>query len=189
MRRHKTVARIFLFLSIVNFAFAGVAQTPAMHEMRVDLVTGAEDVAEVSERGHTQSEELPEWSGRPSTEGHLHSRRDIFPASSFKEGTLFTDPDDPEAKKFFNKELNRKLKEYVILGSIAGLFTGVTNGIQKEILGTVSPGASTLGRSVEPLNEHRQDQEDLVSRSLSNMRDGDLQMLSILSRRMLNRLD
>jgi hypothetical protein len=151
MRRHKTIARILFFLSIVNFAFAGVAQTPAMHEMRVDLVTRAEDVTEASERGHTQSEELPEWSGRPSTEGHLHSRRDIFPANSFNTKTLFTDPDDPEAKKFFNEELNRRLKEYLILGSIAGLFTGVTNGIQKEILGTVSPGAYVFTSPPSPL--------------------------------------
>jgi hypothetical protein len=49
--------------------------------------------------------------------------------------------------------------------------------------------SSTIGRSVEPLNERSQDQEDLVSRSLSNMRDEDLQMLSIISRRTLNRLD
>ncbi|KAI0265741.1 hypothetical protein BGY98DRAFT_1034294, partial [Russula aff. rugulosa BPL654] len=58
MRWHKAV---FLFLSIVNFTFAGLAQTPTMHEIRVDLVT------EASERGHTQSEELLEWLGRPST--------------------------------------------------------------------------------------------------------------------------
>jgi len=49
--------------------------------------------------------------------------------------------------------------------------------------------SSTVGRSVEPLIEHPQDQEDLVSRSLSNMRDEDLQMMSIISRRMLNSLD
>jgi hypothetical protein len=49
--------------------------------------------------------------------------------------------------------------------------------------------SSTIGRSVEPLIEHPQDQEDLVSRSLSNMRDEDLQMLSIISRRTLKNLD
>jgi hypothetical protein len=48
---------------------------------------------------------------------------------------------------------------------------------------------STVGRAVEPLNEHLQDQEDLMSRSLSDMGDEDLQMLSIISRRMLNNLD
>jgi len=205
MRRHRAVARIFLFLSIVNFTFAGVAQTPTMHEMRVDLVTRAEDVTETSERGTILSEELPELLGRPSTVGHLHSR-DIPGA------------EDPETKKFFNKELNRRLKEYLVLGAIAGVFVGIANGAQKEIYGTVSPGAyvltsppspscqllngvchkpiltmvylsQTVGRGVEPLIEHPEDQEDLMSRSLSNMRDEDLQMLSIISCRMLNSLD
>ncbi|KAF8493952.1 hypothetical protein F5888DRAFT_1720859 [Russula emetica] len=177
MRLHEAVTRIFFFLFIINFTFAGVVQTPEMHEMHVDLVTGAEDVTEASERGHTQLEELPEWSERPSTAGHLHSRVDPIPGAV-----------DPETQKFFNKELKRRMKEYLVLGTVAGIFVGISNGIQKEILGTVSPGASMLGRSVEPLIEYPQDQEDLVSRSLSNMRDEDLQMLSIISRRMLNRL-
>jgi hypothetical protein len=63
--------------------------------------------------------------------GHLHSR-DIPGA------------EDPEAKKFFNNELNRKLKEYLILGAIAGIVTGFANGIQKQILGTLSPGAYVI---------------------------------------------
>lgn len=47
--------------------------------------------------------------------------------------------------------------------------------------------SESVGRSVELLNdEHPQDQEDLVSRSLSNMGDDDIKMLSIISRRMLN---
>jgi hypothetical protein len=203
MRRHKAVARIFLLISIATFMFAGLAQTLTTDEMRVDLVTGAEGVAEA----------LPEWRGRPSTAGHLHSRFDMAAAQSFNYR------DDPNDNKFFNKELNRKLKEYFVLGSIAGLFTGVANGIQKQIFGTVSPGAyvflpsppspscqclddvghkpiltciylsQTVGRSVEPLIEHPQDQEDPVSRSLSNVTDGHLQMLSFFSRRMLNNLD
>ena len=196
MHRHKAVAQIFLFLSIVNFTFAGVAQTSTTHEMRVDLVTGAEDT-----KGHTQSE-LPEWLGTLTTR-HLHSRLD-------------PEPEDPETKKFFNKVLIRKLKEYLILGTIAGAFIGVANGIQKQIAGTVSPDAyvflylsscqhlcgvgrkpiltgkyfsQTIGRSVEPLDELPQDQEHLVSRSLSNMGDEELKMLSVISRRMLSSLD
>jgi len=136
MRRHKAVAGIFLFLSIVNFTFAGLAQAPAMHETSVDLVTGVEDVTEASERGYTQSEELPDWLGRPSTAGHLDSR-DIIGPTSFNNR-----PGDPaEDGKFFNKELTRKMKEYLVLGAIAGVFTGIANGIQKQIFGTVSPGA------------------------------------------------
>ena len=58
----------------------------------------------------------------------------------------------------------------------------------KLVLTMVYP-SQTVGRSVEPLIEHPQDQEDPVSRSLSNMKDEHLQMLSVISRRMLNNLD
>jgi hypothetical protein len=131
MRQHKAVARIFLFLSIVNFTFAGVAQTPTMDETRINLVTGAADVTEASERGYTRSEESPERWGRLSTTGNLHSRVDpiVVPDAAAEE------------KKFFSKEMNRKLKEYLVLGSVAGVVLGVTNSIQKEIMGTLSPGA------------------------------------------------
>ena len=148
MRRHKAVARIFLFLTIANFTFAGLAQTPTMNETRFDLVTGgAEGVAEAApEMGHMtrseeEEEEPSEMLGRTSRAGHLQSRFDLIPAQSFNTGSLSTDPEDPEGKKFFNKELNRKLKEYLVLGSIAGIFTGVANGIQKQIAGTLSPYA------------------------------------------------
>jgi hypothetical protein len=38
------------------------------------------------------------------------------------------------------------------------------------------------------LYDHRQEQEDLVSRSLASLRDEDIRFLSILSRRMLDGL-
>ena len=49
--------------------------------------------------------------------------------------------------------------------------------------------SSTVGRSVDPLIENPRDQEDPMSRSLSNIKDEHLQMLSAFSRRMLNSLD
>jgi hypothetical protein len=136
MRLHEAFTRIFLFLSIANFTFAGIAQTLTTHEMRIDLATGAEDVTEASEGGHSRSETLPEWSGT-STAGHLQSRFDMASVQSLNERA---DPKDP-ADKFFNPELTRKMNEYFIMGTIAGLFIGVGNGIQKEVMGTVSPGA------------------------------------------------
>jgi hypothetical protein len=33
------------------------------------------------------------------------------------------------------------MKDYAVLGLVAGSFTGLANAAQKEILGTVSPGA------------------------------------------------
>jgi len=136
MRRQNAVARIFLFLSIANFTFADLAQAPAMHETSVNLATGVEYVTEASERGYTQSKELPDWLGRPSTAGHLDSR-DIIGPTSFNKG-----PGDPaEKEKFFNEELIRRMKEYLVLGAVAGVFTGIANGVQRQIFGTVSPGA------------------------------------------------
>ena len=138
MRLDKAFARIIFFLFIANFTFTGVAQTLTTHRMRVDLAAEAEGVTETSERGHTQSEELSEWSGRPSTAGHLHSRSDIASSQSLNERA---DPVVPEDDKFFSPELIRRMKEYFILGGVSGIFMGIGNGIQKQIMGTVSPGA------------------------------------------------
>ena len=61
------------------------------------------------------------------------------------------------------------------------------NGVSYKLILTMLYLSEAVGRSVEPLNdEHPQDQEDLVSRSLSNMGDEDIKMLGIISRRMLN---
>jgi len=111
-------------------------------------VTGAEDVTKASERRHTQSGDLPELLGRPSTAWHLQLRFNIIPAhcQSFNTGSLSSDPDNPEGRKLFYKERTRE-KEYLVLGAIAGVFTGVANGMQKEFLGTVSPVFGGSSRS------------------------------------------
>lgn len=133
MRWHKPVAYIFLFLSIVNFTFADLAQTPKMlHEIRVDSVTGAD---EASEGGHTHSGELPEWLRRPLTAGNSHSGFDIPGVHSFNSR------DDPVSVKFFNEKMNKKYKKYLLLGVIDGVLTGISNGMIDEIFGTVSPNA------------------------------------------------
>ena len=53
----------------------------------------------------------------------------------------------------------------------------------------IYPSQTVGRRAVEHLNDRSEDQEDLLSRSLSSMRDEDLHMLSIMSRRMLNGFD
>ena len=111
-----------------------------VHEqIPVDFVSGtADDVTEPSERGHTQSEELPEWSGIPASKaGDLHSRVDPL-------GPQLIKPDDPEKDKFFNEEVIRKMKEYLVLGTVSGVFVGISNVMQKEIFGVVSPNAYVL---------------------------------------------
>jgi hypothetical protein len=50
--------------------------------------------------------------------------------------------------------------------------------------------SQTVGRrAVEHSNKRSEDQEDPLSRSLSGMTDEHLQMLSMMSRRMLNSFD
>jgi len=179
MRRYKTVARVFLVLSVIDFTFAGLPHTRAAHEVRADLVTVVADVVmEASDKRSSMAA------------GQAHSRRDpgglsipeqvpqpALPAEppplvaqpppltqpiGPAEPPPLVQPIDPaqpahpaepaskpaaasekelEAAKFFNKELTRKMKEYLVLGFVAGAFTGVTNAIQKQIMGTVSPGA------------------------------------------------
>jgi hypothetical protein len=66
---------------------------------------------------------------------------DVVPTVSAPKSDI---AEDLEKNKFFNLEMNRKVKEYVILGSLAGLFMGVANGVQKEIMGTMAPSAYVI---------------------------------------------
>jgi hypothetical protein len=43
--------------------------------------------------------------------------------------------------KFFTDELKGRMKDYLVLGTVYGIYTGTMNAIQKEIQGTISPGA------------------------------------------------
>jgi hypothetical protein len=59
-------------------------------------------------------------------------------AEAEEKGTMEASPD---AHKFFIEELKLKLRYYAIVGTVLGISTGVVNAVQKEIVGTVSPGA------------------------------------------------
>ena len=47
---------------------------------------------------------------------------------------------NPEANKLFNDALKQKIKDYAVLGTVVGVSVGLVYGIQKEIMGTISPG-------------------------------------------------
>ena len=47
----------------------------------------------------------------------------------------------PKAEKFFSEEMMQKIKDYSVLGTVAGISTGIITAAQKEIMGTVAPGA------------------------------------------------
>ena len=213
MHRHKVVARIFLLLTIASFTFAGHVQALKMHKMRVDLVTEAKNVMQGSEMRHTQLEELLELLGRASTAGHLHSRVDPIPAQASNTGDL---EGEKFFNKKLNRKIKEYIVLGAISGVFSGIGSGiqmeivgsVTPGAYVLFFSPPFPHlptlewrgsqtysdygiflSSTVGRSVERSNELPQDQKDPVSRSLSKMRNEDLQMLSIISRRILNSLD
>jgi hypothetical protein len=50
-------------------------------------------------------------------------------------------PAEKVESKFFTDELKIKMKDYAVLGLVAGVFTGAASAFQKEIQGTLSPGA------------------------------------------------
>ena len=49
--------------------------------------------------------------------------------------------EDPDDKLFLNKVLRTKIYRYVILGTIAGTFSGVMYSVQKDLYGSIAPGA------------------------------------------------
>ena len=48
---------------------------------------------------------------------------------------------NPEANKLFNDALKQKIKDFVVLGTVVGVSAGLLYGVQKEIMGSISPGA------------------------------------------------
>jgi hypothetical protein len=210
MRHCKTVARIFLILSAVNYTFASLARSWAMHEARADLVKVAEDTTEVSEKGRMPSEERSEMR---SMAGNGHPRDEL----AEPEADAQTSKAYPEVDKFFSKEMNEKITEYYILATVLAFSTGISRGAQNQISAAmdshryvlfyfcyqrfIRPNykiilicrSSTVGRDLndcafgvfQTLNDHPLAQ----SRYLPNFRDKDLRFLRTLSRRLLESLD
>lgn len=122
-RRYKTAARIFLVLSVVNFMFAGFAQSRAIHEGRVDSVQAT-----------TNSEIQPASPERPTANQ---------PPQAPNPPPEPANPDpDPDDGKFFSKEMDEKLRIYFVLASVESIIgVGTAEVAQHQIAGTVSPGA------------------------------------------------
>ena len=132
MRQYKTVARIFLILSAVNYTFASFARSWAMHEARADLVKVAEDTTEASETGQTPSEKRSEIR---STAGNRHPRDAVAELKADAPASKV----DPEVDPFFNKELDEKIKEYYVLATMLALSTGISRGAQNQIMSAMDP--------------------------------------------------
>jgi hypothetical protein len=134
MRRYKAVTRIFLILSVVNFTFAGLTQSQAMHEARVHSVKMAEDMTKVSEKWHKPFNEFSERSAM-----HAHSRNIGSEASVT--GHLADTPLDPEEKKLFNGEWKEETKEDMVFTFAIAAVTGLASQFRDGITGPADPGS------------------------------------------------
>ena len=134
MRRYKTVTRIFFILSVVNFTFAGLAQSRAMHEARVLSVKLAEDTTKALEKWPKPLDELSESSAM-----HAHLRDDGSEASVT--GPLGDTPPDSEEKKLFNEEWKEETKEDMVFTVAIAAVTGLASQFRDGITGPADPGS------------------------------------------------
>jgi hypothetical protein len=142
MRWYKTVARIFLILSVVDFTFAGLAQPRAMLDAHADWMKMAEDMTKASEKRHKPFDELSERSAKRSTVGHAHSRDDGSEDS--ETGPKADTPPDSvthEESKFFNGEWNDEAKEEMVFVVAVGAVTGLASQFRDGITGPADPGS------------------------------------------------
>jgi hypothetical protein len=130
MRWYKTVARIFLILSVVDFTFAGLAQFRAMLDAQADCMKMAQDIMKASEKRHKPLDELSERSAKRSTVGHAHSR-DVSDGSedSVTGPKVETPPGSvtDEESKFFNEEWKGDTVETLVFTVALGAVTSLAS--------------------------------------------------------------
>lgn len=201
MWRYKTIAPIFLVISVVTFVLAGAAQPLEIYGAPDYLGQVVKDTTKELNPGI-----LPTNLEPPQ----------VKPPQAPQPPPQPDNPEpDPEGGKYFTEELKQKIQDYLTLTTVEVAVGAVTaEALQKQDAGTVAPGAYVrLFPSLLPhkhiliclsqtlvyrdlisrafgvsrtLNDH---QEDLVARSLVNLRDEDLQILGALSRRLFECLD
>jgi hypothetical protein len=142
MKRYKTVARIFLILSVVNFTFAGLVQSRATQEAVVHSVKMAEDMTKASEKWHRPLDELSEPSAKRSTAMHAHSRDDSSDDSVT--GPKADTPADSvidDGKKFFSQELKEETEEDMVFTIVVGAVGGLVGQFRSGITSPADPGS------------------------------------------------
>ena len=130
MRQYKTVARILLVLSVVNFTWAGLAQSPAMYEARPQLVKM--DTTRASEKWPMSLKELSEWSGKRSTAGHAHPRE--VPVSALEDTVS-------SPKKFLSDEFKGELREDSIYAVVTVAVASLVGNFRNAWTTPADPGS------------------------------------------------
>jgi hypothetical protein len=105
---------------------------------------GANSVVGSSAHGESAPEsEAPQLHGNlpPVSEAPLSSAESVASAPTVQGEEKGKMEPSPNFEKFFTEEMMQKVKDYAVLGTVAGVSTGIINAWQKEIMGTVSPGA------------------------------------------------
>jgi len=105
-------------------------------------------------------------------------------------------PSAPETHTWFNDADMQKLKTYGVVGVVAGVSVGLAFGVVKKLIDDHSHGSHPAGRHLagsgvvgRGTNMHPRPRKSPVSRAPAKLRDEDLRLLSILTRRALERLD
>lgn len=203
MRQYKTVVRTLLVLSVVDYTFASLALSRAIRGARsagTEVLKVAEDVTHMgmgsdkeamglkanappepaSPDPKPNSEEVVFFNGelREKVQEYYIMATLLAVTTSVSRAAQFQISDKVDPGRYVSVSsfplLNRlDHKNLVCLSSTVGRKDFITR---------------TFGVS-QTLNDHRQGQEDLVSRSLTNWRDGDLRFLGTLSSRLLESLD
>ena len=142
MRWYKTVTRIFLILSVVDFTFAGLAQPRAMLDTHADWMKMAEDMTKASEKRHKPLYELSGRSAKRSTVGHAHSR-EYGSEDSVTGPKADTPPDSAtgEENKFFNEEWDEEAKEDMVFTVAVTVLSGLASQFRDGITGPADPGS------------------------------------------------
>lgn len=139
MRRCKTVVQILLILSVVNFAFARLAQSRVRHEARTDHMNMAEDILKVSEKWHKPLDAtLVSARGRRSTVKRAqHDVHDVPETSNSETGSAKLEPDLGD--KFLNKELKTEMWEDSMDTFVSGVVLSIGSLSQNQISGVLTP--------------------------------------------------
>ena len=137
MRWYKTVTRIFLILSVVDFTFAGLGQSRAMQKAVVHSLKVAEDMIKPPEKWQKPLDELSE----PSTM-HPHSREDSSDDSVMgpKADTPLESATDDE-NKFLNEEWKAETKEDMVFTFALAAVSTLVSESSNAITGPADPGA------------------------------------------------
>ena len=143
MRQYKTVARIFLILSVVNFTFAGLVQSRATQQAVVHLVKMAEDTTKAPEKWNKPLDELSEPSAKQSTAMHAHSRDDTSSDGSFTGPKADTPANSviDDGKKFFNQELKEETEEDMVFTFVVSAVSGLASSLRNGATTPPDPGS------------------------------------------------